>query len=345
MRNLIKFLSRYKGRIAIMLLLLFIQVVGTLYIPTLTADIVNNGIAAGDLDYVWKTGRLMLIVALSTAVFSICGTFTSTYISTALGRDIRGAIFHKVQDFSISDFSRFGAASLITRSTSDVSQIQMAFSATVEILLPAPFMTVAGLVLAFSKDALLASMIIFAMMIILVIAVFVAKKVIPLFGQMQTSLDGINRTVREGITGVRVIRAFNREKDSKRRMDRSFEDYAATAIKANKIFAGLMPVIMLIMNILTILFVWFGGKQVAAGRMEIGDIMAVIEYSMLTLFYLIMSAAAFIFIPRIQTSAKRINAVVGLSNILDREGRENLSGSSPMKRTHGTGVAPTLVGS
>ena len=176
MRNLIKFLSRYKGRIAIMLLLLFIQVVGTLYIPTLTADIVNNGIAAGDLDYVWKTGRLMLIVALSTAVFSICGTFTSTYISTALGRDIRGAIFHKVQDFSISDFSRFGAASLITRSTSDVSQIQMAFSATVEILLPAPFMAVAGLVLAFSKDALLASMIIFAMMIILVIAVFVAKK-------------------------------------------------------------------------------------------------------------------------------------------------------------------------
>ena len=310
MRNLIKFLSRYKGRIAIMLLLLFIQVVGTLYIPTLTADIVNNGIAAGDLDYVWKTGRLMLIVALSTAVFSICGTFTSTYISTALGRDIRGAIFHKVQDFSISDFSRFGAASLITRSTSDVSQIQMAFSATVEILLPAPFMAVAGLVLAFSKDALLASMIIFAMMIILVIAVFVAKKVIPLFEQMQTSLDGINRTVREGITGVRVIRAFNREKDSKRRMDRSFEDYAATAIKANKIFAGLMPVIMLIMNILTILFVWFGGKQVAAGRMEIGDIMAVIEYSMLTLFYLIMSAAAFIFIPRIQTSAKRINAVL-----------------------------------
>lgn len=310
MRNLIKFLSRYKGRIAIMLLLLFIQVVGTLYIPTLTADIVNNGIAAGDLDYVWKTGRLMLIVALSTAVFSICGTFTSTYISTALGRDIRGAIFHKVQDFSISDFSRFGAASLITRSTSDVSQIQMAFSATVEILLPAPFMAVAGLVLVFSKDALLASMIIFAMMIILVIAVFVAKKVIPLFEQMQTSLDGINRTVREGITGVRVIRAFNREKDSKRRMDRSFEDYAATAIKANKIFAGLMPVIMLIMNILTILFVWFGGKQVAAGRMEIGDIMAVIEYSMLTLFYLIMSAAAFIFIPRIQTSAKRINAVL-----------------------------------
>ena len=248
MRNLIKFLSRYKGRIAIMLLLLFIQVVGTLYIPTLTADIVNNGIAAGDLDYVWKTGRLMLIVALLTAVFSICGTFTSTYISTALGRDIRGAIFRKVQDFSISNFRKFGAASLITRSTSDVSQIQMAFSATVEILLPAPFMAVAGLVLAFSKDALLVSMIIFAMMIILVIAVFVAKKVIPLFEQMQTTLDGINRTVREGITGVRVIRAFNREKDSKRRMDRSFEDYAAAAIKANKIFAGLMPVIMLIMN-------------------------------------------------------------------------------------------------
>lgn len=310
MEKLIKFLFPYKGRIGIMLVLLFIQVIGTLFIPTLTADIVNNGIAAGNLDYVWKIGGFMLIIAVATAIFSICGTFTSTHIATALGKDIRGALFRKAQDFSVNDFNQFGAASLITRSTSDVGQIQMAFSILVEMLLPAPFMAVAGLVLAFSKNASLALMVVAFMAIILIATVFVATKVIPLFDKMQTSLDMINRTVRESIIGVRVIRAFNRAKDSKARMDKSFEDYGKIAIKANKIFAMLMPMIMMVMNILTVLLVWFGGKQVAVGGMEIGDIMAIIEYAMLTLFYLIMGAASFVFIPRAQTCAKRINAVL-----------------------------------
>ena len=310
MGKLIKFLSPYKGRIFLMLLLLFIQVIGTLYIPTLTADIVNNGIVAGNLDYVWSTGGFMLLVAVATAIFSVWGTYSSTYIATALGKDIRGALFRKAQDFSVNDFNKFGAASLITRSTSDVGQIQMAFSIVVEMLLPAPFMAVAGLILSFSKNPSIAFMVVGFMVAILFATVIVAKKVIPLFDRMQNALDTINRTVRESVIGVRVIRAFNRAKDSKARMDNSFENYANIAIKANKIFAGLLPLIMLIMNILTILIVWFGGRQVAAGGMEIGDIMAIIEYAMLTLFYLVMGAAAFIFIPRAQTCAKRINAVL-----------------------------------
>lgn len=310
MGKLIKFLSPYKGRTFFMLLLLFIQVIGTLYIPTLTADIVNNGIVAGNLDYVWSTGEVMLLVAVATAIFSVWGTYSSTYIATALGKDIRGALFRKAQDFSVNDFNKFGAASLITRSTSDVGQIQMAFSIVVEMLLPAPFMAVAGLVLSFSKNSSLAFMVVGFMVVILFATVIVAKKVIPLFDRMQNSLDTINRTVRESIIGVRVIRAFNRTKDSKARMDKSFEDYSNIAIKANKIFSGLLPLIMLIMNILTILIVWFGGKQVSVGSMEIGDIMAIIEYAMLTLFYLVMGAASFIFIPRAQTCAMRINAVL-----------------------------------
>lgn len=318
MGKLIRFLAPYKGRVCWMLVLLFIQVIGTLYIPTLTADIVNNGIAAGDLDRVLETGIFMLIVAVATAVFSVWGTYSSTYISTALGKDIRGALFRKAQDFSVNDFNKFGAASLITRSTSDVGQIQMAFSVIVEMLLPAPFMAVAGLVLSFSKNPAIALMVVGFMVIILVATIFIAKKVIPLFDRMQSSLDGINRTVRESIIGVRVIRAFNRTKDSKARMDKSFGDYADIAIKANKIFAVLLPMIMLVMNILTILIVWFGGKQVAAGGMEIGDIMAIIEYAMLTLFYLVMGAAAFIFIPRAQTCAKRINAVLDTVPEFDR---------------------------
>jgi len=310
MGKLIRFLSPYKGRIAIMLVLLFIQVIGTLYIPTLTADIVNNGIVVGDLNYVWQTGRFMLIVAIATALFSVLGTYTSTYIATSLGKDFRSALFRKAQAFSVNDFNRFGASSLITRSTSDVTQIQTAFSIVVEMLLPAPFMAVAGLALSFSKSPPLSFMVIGFMIVILVATGIVAKKVIPIFDKMQTSLDTINRTVREGIIGTRVIRAFNRAENSKKRMDQTFGDYADIAIRANKIFAALLPLILLLMNALTILIVWFGGKQVAAGGMEIGDIMAIVEYAMLTLFYLVMGAASFMFIPRAQTCAKRINAVL-----------------------------------
>lgn len=310
MIKLVRFLRPYKGRTALMLLLLFTQVVGTLYIPTLTADIVNNGIATGNLGYVWKTGGFMMAAAIITAIVSVLGTYLSTYIATSMGRDIRGALFRKVQDLSVNNFNQFGAASLITRSTSDVTQIQTAFSIMVEMLLPAPFMTIAGLVLAFSKNPMLSLMILGFMAVILIFTVLIGKKVIPLFNKMQTALDMINRTVRENIIGVRVIRAFNRTQDAKKRADQTFDDYANIAIKVNKIFAVLLPLVMLIMNICTVLIVWFGGKQVVAGNIGIGDIMAIVEYAMLTLMYLVMGVAVFIFIPRAQTCAGRINAVL-----------------------------------
>lgn len=290
--------------------LLFIQVMGTLYIPTLTADIVNNGIVAGDLSYVYKTGGVMLLTAVVTAAFSILGTYTSTSISTSMGCDIRGALFRKVQDFSTNDFNKFGAASLITRSTNDVTQIQVAFSIIVEMLLPAPFMTIAGLILAFSKNRFLAFMILGFMIAIIVFVVIMGKKVIPIYDRLQGLLDKINRTVRDSIIGVRVIRAFNRAGYEKKRMDETFHEYAGTAIKANKIFAVMIPFVMVLMNVCTLVIIWLGGQQVARGGMQIGDIMAIIEYAMLTLMYLLMGVAVFIFIPRAQICANRINAVL-----------------------------------
>ena len=310
MEKLLHFLSPYKKRLTLMLLLLFLQVLGTLYIPTLTAGMVNNGIIQGDLDYVWKTSGFMLMVALVTASVSIFGTYLSTYISTGMGRDIRGALFRKTQAFSANNFNQFGAASLITRSTNDVSQVQQAFSAIVEMLLPAPFMTVAGLVLAFSKNRELALIILGLMLFIFIMTITLGKRVVPIFDTMQTMLDTINRTVRESIIGVRVIRAFNRTQDDKKRVNNAFTDYANIAIKANKIFAILMPLVMLFMNIGTILIIWFGGKQAAAGNIGIGDIMAIIEYAMITLMYLVMGGAVFLFIPRAQTCANRIDEVL-----------------------------------
>ena len=310
MEKLAPFLKPYKKRLILMLVLVFAKVLGTLYIPTLTASMINNGIVQSDLTYVWKISGFMLLVAIATAAVSIIGTYLSAYIAMSVGHDIRGDLFRKAQGFSVNDFNKFGAASLITRSTSDVSQIQQAFSSIVEMLLPAPFMTIAGLVLAFSKNREMALVILGLMLVILVVAFVVAKKVIPVFDKLQELLDGINSTVRESITGVRVIRAFNRTADDKKRVDNAFSNYAATAIKANKMFAVLMPFIMLLLNIGTILIVWFGGKQAAAGNIGIGDIMAVIEYATLTLMYMVMGVAIFLFIPRAQTCAKRIHAVL-----------------------------------
>lgn len=312
MRKLLRFLVPYKKRMALMFILLFIQVLGTLYIPTLSASIVNNGIATKDLDYVWKTGGIMLLVALITSCVSIFGTYISTYISTGIGRDMRSSLFRKVQTFSVNDFNQFGAASMITRSTNDVTQIQQTFSILVEMLLPVPFMTIAGLILAFSKNHHLAFIILGLMVVIILAVLAVVKKVVPLFERLQTLMDKINRSVRESIIGVRVIRAFNRTQQEQERVNQTFTDYANNAIKANKFFAFVMPFVMSIMSICTLLIIWFGGQQVADGNMQIGDIMAIIEYAMLILMYMIMGVAVFVMIPRAQICAARINAVLDL---------------------------------
>lgn len=332
MSRILSFLKPYRWQMVLMILLLFTHTLGTLYVPTLTADIVNNGIVRGDLDHVWHTGGFMLLVSVASSLIAVLSTYTSTYISTGMGRDIRCALFRKTQEFSAGDFGKFGAASLITRSTNDVTQVQTAFSIVVEMLLPAPFMTVAGLVLAFSKNRVLALMLLGAMVLILAVMALVAKKIIPIFENLQAMLDNINRTVRESIIGVRVIRAFNRAEHEKERTDATFSDYASLAIKANKIFAVLMPLIMLAMNLLSLLFIWFGGRQVAAGQMEIGDIMAMIEYAMLTLMYLIMGVTTFLFIPRALTCAKRIGEVLSVEpELTQRESQNDTAEDSKLK--------------
>lgn len=312
MLKLIRFLAPYRRSIILMLVLLFLQVLGTLYIPTLTADIVNNGIVAGDLDYVWRTGGIMLLIALSTAVVSVWGTYMSTSVSTGIGKDIRGALFSRVQAFSVSEFNKFGAASVITRSTNDVTQVQQSFSVIVEMLLPAPFMTIAGLVLVFSKNRPLAYIILGLMLVVIGFTVIFVKKVTPIYEKLQVMMDQINRTVRQTIIGVRVIRAFNRTNQEKQRADQAFKLYSDTSVKANKFFAVMLPLVMVIMNLCTLLILWFGGIQVSAGAMLIGDIMAIIEYAMLILMYLIMGVAVFAMVPRAQTCAVRINEVLSV---------------------------------
>lgn len=312
MFKLMKFLSPYKGRAAAMLILLFLQVLGTLYIPTLTADIVNNGIVAGDLGRIWQTGAFMLAVAVAIAAVSIAETYLSTAIFSALGRDIRNALFEKSQALTINEFNRFGPASMLTRCTNDITQIQQAYMAATEMLLPAPVMAIAGLILAYSKSPTLALVIVGAMVIVCVFTALIGVRALPLFSRLQTLLDKINRVLRENLTGVRVIRAFNRAEFEQQRADASFGEYAQSAIRVNKIFAVLMPVILLVLNLSTVVIVAVGGQRVSDGAMQIGDIMALIEYAVLILMYLIMGVMIFMIFPRAQSCAKRVNAVLSV---------------------------------
>lgn len=310
MLKLFRFIKPMKRKAALMIFLLLLQVLGTLYIPTLNADIVNNGIMKGNISQIYLTGGFMIAVAIATSIVSMWGTYLSSYLAASLGRNIRNELFSHVQRFSFQDFDTYGTASLITRTTNDVSIIQQTFSSMVEMLLPAPFMMAAGLALAFSKDKMLALLIVGAMLVVVLLIIIIGKKVMPYYGKLQKTLDRMNNVLRENITGVRVIRAFNRTRDEKNKVDRLFGEYADTSIKAYKLFALAIPLIMLIMNISAVLIIWFGGQKVALNSMQIGDIMTIIEYAAITLMYLVMAGMIFIMIPRAQTSAERINAVL-----------------------------------
>lgn len=314
MIKLLVFLAPYKKRTILMLVFLFIQVFGTLYIPTLTADIVDNGILKGDLNYIWRIGGIMVLVAAFVTGCSILSTYQSSYIAASLGRDIRNALFRKAQGLTIDEFNQIGTGSMITRNTNDIIQLQQAFSSSVVMLLPAPFMAVSGLVLAFSKDKLLAFSILGIMLVIVLLALLISKKVIPLFREKQLLFDKMNRNVLEKITGVRVIRAYNRTGYEKNRMDETFTNYRDTAIKINKLFATLMPLITLIMNLSTLLIVWIGDIRITSGTMQLGDLIAIIGYATLILTSLIMGIIGFMVIPTAKISADRIGDVLDINN-------------------------------
>ena len=314
MLKLSRYLYPYKHKIVLLFFLLFLQVLGTLYLPTLIAEIVNNGIVKGNVGFVWRTGGIMLCVALLTAGVSILETYLSISSFSAVGRDLRNDLFRKSQELTINEFNSFGPASMITRCTHDVGRVQEAYMEAIEMLLPAPVMAIAGLVLAFRKNPALALLIVASTLAACIIMIIFNTRAIRLFNKLQRMLDGINRNLREILTGMRDIRAYNRELYEQERTDRVFENYSFLAVKVNRLFAFLMPLIMTVMNICTILIIIIGGNSVGAGRMEIGDIMAMIEYAALILMYMTMGIMVFMDMPQAQTCAGRIREVLKCRN-------------------------------
>lgn len=318
MLKLFKHLKPYAGFVAAVLLLLFLQTMAELYLPTLMSDIVDKGIYNGDTNYIMKIGGYMLLVAAGSGICTILASFLSSKTASALGRDIRRMIFRKGESFSLNEFDKVGTSSMITRTTNDITQVQQVTVMMMRFMISAPIMAIGGFIMAMSKDKKLTLVFAISVPVLVLVIFFVAKKAIPLFKVMQTKLDKINQVLRENLTGIRVIRAFNRIEDEKKRFNEASMDLTDTAIKVNKMMAFVMPVMMIVMNFTSIAIVWFGAKRIDLGEMQVGDMMAFIQYAMQIMFSFIMLAMMFVMIPRAEASAVRINEVLEMEpEILD----------------------------
>ncbi|MEW9094924.1 MAG: ABC transporter ATP-binding protein [Clostridiaceae bacterium] len=314
MIKLFKFLKPYAASIAAVLVLVFFQSLSELYLPTLMSDIVNKGIINGDTNYILRVGGLMLIVAAGGTICTIIASFLSSKIATGFGKILRGNVFSKVESYSLQEFDKIGTSSLITRTTNDITQIQQVLIIILRIMVSAPMMCIGGIIMAVSRDATLSLVIVVAVPIIAGTIFIIVRKGVPLFKIMQTKLDKLNLVLRENLTGIRVIRAFNRNDHEKKRFDEANLDLTNTAIKVNKIMAALMPMMMLLLNFTTIAIIWFGGIRVDRGYMQVGDLMAFIQYVMQIMFSLIMVSMMFVLIPRASASATRINEVLDMTS-------------------------------
>ncbi|WP_062355260.1 ABC transporter ATP-binding protein [Bacillus kwashiorkori] len=316
MKKLAKFLRPFRMPIIFVLLLVFLQTLSDLYLPTLMSDIIDNGVVNGDIPYIWKIGGFMLLVAAGGMICSILASFFSAKAATGFGRDLRERVFSQVETFSQTEFDQLSTASLITRTTNDIMQVQNVFMMMLRIMLMAPMMAIGGIIMALSKDTKLSLIFVVILPMLAGTIFLIARKGIPLFKEIQKKIDNVNRVLREKLIGVRVIRSFNRVGYEEKRFDQANSDLTETTIKVNKIMAAMMPVMMLILNFSSIAIVWFGGLRIDQGSMEVGDLMAFIQYAMQIMFSLIMVSMMFVMIPRAQVSAVRINEILTMESVI-----------------------------
>lgn len=316
MLRLFKFLKPYAIPVAAVVVLVFFQSMADLYLPTLMSDIVNKGITNGDSGYILQTGGTMLLVALGGSICAVLASYLSSHASMGLGEIIRNRLFTRISGFSLDEFDRIGTPSLITRNTNDVTQVQNFVMLMMRMIISAPIMCIGGIIMAVSKDPGLSWVIVAVIPILTATIVWVALKGFPLFRSIQKKIDKINMVLREGLTGIRVIRAFNRIDDEEKRFHEANTDLMETSIKVNRMMAVLMPIMMLIMNLTTVAVIWFGSVRVNHGTSNVGNMMAFLQYAMQILFSLLMASMMFIMLPRAQASAERINEVLDIETAI-----------------------------
>lgn len=313
MLRLFRFMKPFSAIITGVLVLLFIQSLAELYLPTLMADIVDTGIVKSDTDYIWRVGGFMLLVAAGSGICAIAATFLSSLLATGFGRDLRSKVFSQVSGYSLHEFDKLGTATLITRTTNDITQVQQVWLMIFRMMITAPLMAIGGIIMAVSKDATLSLVIVVVVPLLAGIIALIAFRAVPLFRALQVKLDKVNLVLREGLTGIRVIRAFNRTPYEQKRFAAANEDLTITSIRVNRILAFLMPVMMLVMNFTTISIIWFGGLRINDGDMQVGSLMAFIQYVMQIMFSVLMLSMLFVMVPRAQASAVRINQVLDMA--------------------------------
>ena len=309
-RLLSRFLRPYRRSLVLVVVLVLIQSIANLYLPTLNADIINDGVAKGDARVIVSIGALMLVVTLLMGVAAIIAVYWSARIAMGFGRDVRDAIFGRVQSFSQMEVDGFGTASLITRSTNDVQQVQMLLMMALSLMIAAPIMMLGGIFMALRMNARLSLLLVVILPVMTAFIAIVAMKALPMFRAMQVKLDGINRILREKLSGIRVIRAFDRTTHEERRFEEANDDLTATTLRVTRLFALMMPTIMLIVNLSTVAVMWFGSLQVGHGDMSIGSLTAFLTYLMQILFSILMASMVFVMLPRAAASGDRIAEVL-----------------------------------
>jgi len=305
-----RYLPRYRLPIVIVLTLLLVQALAQLYLPELNADIINNGVAKGDQDYILQTGAYMLVVTFLLMIAAIISVFFSARISMGFGRDVRSGIFRKVESFSQVEVNHFGAASLITRNTNDVTQVQTLVLMALNVMISAPMLIVGGVIMALRQDIPLTGLLLVIIPIMVLLIGAVLFRAVPLFQQVQGKIDRINQVMREKLAGIRVIRAFVKTRYEEQRFDVASRDLMDFSLRVNRLFAILIPSLLLIMNLSTVAVLYLGAFRVDSGEMPIGNLLAFMQYIMQILFAMMTAVLMFVLVPRAVVSGGRIRDVL-----------------------------------
>ncbi|GGQ46292.1 multidrug ABC transporter ATP-binding protein [Streptomyces althioticus] len=307
-------LRPYKRPLALLVVLQFLQTCATLYLPTLNADIIDNGVVQGDTGYILGYGGLMISISLAQVVCNVGAVYYGARTAAALGRDLRAAVFDRVQSFSAREVGHFGAPSLITRTTNDVQQIQMLTLMTFTLMVSAPIMCVGGVVLALGLDVPLSGVLVAVVPVLGVCVTLIVRRLRPLFRTMQERLDTVNRVLREQITGNRVIRAFVRDTYEQKRFHGSNTELTDVALRTGNLLALMFPVVMTVVNLSSIAVVWFGAHRIDSGGMQIGDLTAFLAYLMQIVMSVMMATFMFMMVPRAEVCAERVQEVLDTSS-------------------------------
>ncbi|MFE9659549.1 MULTISPECIES: ABC transporter ATP-binding protein [unclassified Streptomyces] len=304
-------LGPYRKPVAVLVALQFLQTCATLYLPTMNADIIDRGVVRGDTGFIMGFGGLMIAVTLVQVVCNIGAVYLGARTAAALGRDVRGAVFDRVQSFSTREVGHFGAPSLITRTTNDVQQVQMLVLMAFTLMVSAPIMCVGGIVMALGQDVPLSTVLIAVVPVLGISVTVIVRKLRPLFRSMQVRLDTVNRLLREQITGNRVIRAFVRDGYEQERFRGANDELTEMSLGTGRLLALMFPIVMTVVNVSSVAVVWFGAHRIESGAMEIGSLTAFLAYLMQIVMSVMMATFMFMMVPRAEVCAERIQEVLG----------------------------------